>query len=86
MPEIIRWQKDPVAYMRRTALADAEVGGKTIKKGEKVVMWYVSGNRDESAIERANEFIIDRALPPPPRRLRLRHPPVLWASGWPRCS
>ncbi len=62
VPEIIRWQS-PVAYMRRTALEDLEFGGKTIRKGEKVAMWYVSGNRDESAIERANEFIIDRARP-----------------------
>jgi cytochrome P450 len=62
VPEIVRWQS-PVAYMRRTALADIEVGGKTIPKGDKIAMWYVSGNRDESAIERANEFIIDRARP-----------------------
>src|SRR6185437_5005761 len=51
VPEIIRWQS-PVAHMRRTALADAEIGGKRIKKGEKVIMWYVSGNRDEDAIDR----------------------------------
>ncbi len=57
--EIIRWQT-PLAYMRRTATQDTELGGKSIKKGEKVLMWYVSGNRDESVIERANEFLIDR--------------------------
>ncbi len=62
VPEIIRWQS-PVAYMRRTALSDVKIGGKTIRKGEKIAMWYVSGNRDESVIERANEFIIDRARP-----------------------
>jgi len=62
VPEFIRWQS-PVAYMRRTALEDLEIGGKTIRKGEKVAMWYVSGNRDETAIERADEFIIDRARP-----------------------
>jgi cytochrome P450 len=62
VPEIIRWQS-PVAYMRRTALEDVEIGGKTIRKGEKIAMWYVSANRDETAIERANEFIIDRARP-----------------------
>jgi len=62
VPEIIRWQS-PVAYMRRTALADAELSGKTIKKGDRVVMWYVSGNRDETAIEDANVFQIDRARP-----------------------
>jgi cytochrome P450 len=49
--------------MRRTALADTELGGKTIRKGDKVVMWYLSGNRDETAIDRPEEFIIDRARP-----------------------
>ena len=62
VPEVIRWQT-PLAHMRRTALVDTEIGGKTIKKGERVVMWYVSGNRDEAAIERPDEFIIDRARP-----------------------
>jgi cytochrome P450 len=57
--EIIRWQT-PLSHMRRTAIADTELGGKQIKKGDKVVMWYVSGNRDEEAIPRANEFLIDR--------------------------
>jgi len=57
--EIIRWQT-PLAHMRRTAIADTELGGKQIKKGDKVVMWYVSGNRDEEAIPRAGEFLIDR--------------------------
>ena len=62
IPEIIRWQT-PLAHMRRTALQDYELGGKQIKKGDKVVMWYVSGNRDETAIENPNSFIIDRARP-----------------------
>jgi cytochrome P450 len=62
VPEIIRWQT-PVIHMRRTALADTELGGKHIRAGEKVVMWYVSGNRDESEIEQADAFIIDRARP-----------------------
>lgn len=57
--EIIRWQT-PLAYMRRTATQDVELRGKTIKKGDKVVMWYVSGNRDEEAIDRPDDFIIDR--------------------------
>lgn len=57
--EIIRWQT-PLAYMRRTATQDTELGGKSIKRGDRIVMWYVSGNRDESVIERANEFLIDR--------------------------
>ncbi len=60
--EILRWQT-PVIHMRRTALADTEVGGKTIRRGQKVAMWYISGNRDEEAIERADEFVIDRARP-----------------------
>ena len=62
VPEIIRWQT-PLAHMRRTATNDAVVGGKTISKGDKVVMWYVSGNRDERAIENPNAFIIDRERP-----------------------
>ena len=62
VPEIIRYQT-PLAHMRRTAVADYELGGKTIGKGDKVVMWYVSGNRDESAIDNPDAFIIDRARP-----------------------
>lgn len=57
--EIIRWQT-PLAYMRRIAKQDVELNGKTIKKGDKVVMWYVSGNRDERAIENPDQFQIDR--------------------------
>ena len=62
VPEIIRWQT-PLPHMRRTALADAQLGGKQIKMGDKVVMWYLSGNRDNSVIEQADQFIIDRARP-----------------------
>ncbi len=62
VPEIIRWQT-PLAHMRRTALADVELGGKQIRKGDKVVMWYLSGNRDPEAIEEPDRFIIDRARP-----------------------
>jgi cytochrome P450 len=62
VPEIIRWQS-PVAHMRRTALSDIEFGGKPIRKGDKVVMWYVSGNRDETAIADPYAFIIDRERP-----------------------
>ena len=62
VPEIIRWQT-PLAYMRRTALEDVEIRGKKIKKGDKVVMWYVSGNRDEEVIDNPNSFIIDRERP-----------------------
>ncbi len=60
VPEIIRWQS-PVAHMCRTALEDTQVGGETIRKGDKVAMWYLSGNRDEDAIAEANRFVIDRA-------------------------
>ena len=60
--EMIRWQT-PLAHMRRTATRDAELSGRSIRAGDKVLMWYVSGNRDEYAIERANEFLIDRADP-----------------------
>ena len=60
--EIIRWQT-PLAYMRRTAMADAELSGKQIRKGDKLAMWYLSGNRDESAIPEPDRFIIDRARP-----------------------
>jgi cytochrome P450 len=62
VPEIIRWQT-PLAHMRRRALQDTELGGQKIKAGDKVVMWYVSGNRDEEAIELPNDLIIDRQRP-----------------------
>tara|TARA_R110002072_G_scaffold64_12_gene464 strand:+ start:7340 stop:8671 length:1332 start_codon:yes stop_codon:yes gene_type:complete len=57
--EIIRYQT-PLAHMRRTALKDTVLNGQQIKEGDKVVMWYVSGNRDETAIANADQFIIDR--------------------------
>jgi cytochrome P450 len=57
--EIIRWQT-PLAYMRRTAREDTELRGQKIRKGDKVLMWYVSGNRDEEVIPDADAFIIDR--------------------------
>jgi len=62
IPEIIRWQT-PLTHMRRIASNDVEFHGKTIKKGDKVVMWYLSGNRDESAITEPERFCIDRANP-----------------------
>ena len=62
VPEIIRWQT-PLSYMRRTALSDYELGGKTIRAGDKLAMWYISGNRDPEAIENPDRFIIDRARP-----------------------
>ncbi len=57
--EMVRWQT-PVIHMRRTALEDTELGGKLIQEGDKVVMWYLSGNRDESVFPNAERLIIDR--------------------------
>ena len=60
--ETIRWQT-PLAHMARTATRDFELGGKTIKAGDRVVMWYVSGNRDEAQIEDPNRYNIERERP-----------------------
>ncbi|MBV9861102.1 MAG: cytochrome P450 [Alphaproteobacteria bacterium] len=60
--EVIRYVT-PVIHMRRTAKEDAELGGKHIKKGDKVVIWYVSGNRDPDAIEEPDQLVIDRPRP-----------------------
>ena len=57
--EIIRWQT-PVLHMRRTLKRDYEYAGKQMKAGEKVVMWYVSGNRDEAVFENPDSLVIDR--------------------------
>ena len=57
--EAIRWQT-PLSYMRRTANVDCDVGGKQIKAGEQLLMWYVSGNRDEEVFENADAFDIER--------------------------
>jgi len=57
--EIIRWQT-PLAHMRRTALEDYDLFGKTIKKGDKLALWYISGNRDQSVFEDADKIIVDR--------------------------
>jgi cytochrome P450 len=62
VPEVIRWQT-PLAHMRRTALEGTELNGKLIRKGDRVVMWYVSGNRDGAIFEDADRLIIDRANP-----------------------
>lgn len=59
VPEIIRWQT-PLAHMRRTAQEDAEIAGHQVKKGDKIVMWYISGNRDESVFPDAERLDIDR--------------------------
>ena len=60
--ETIRWQT-PVIHMRRTAREDTELGGQRIRAGDKVVMWYVSGNRDEEVIDDPDGFVIDRPRP-----------------------
>lgn len=57
--ETIRWQT-PLAYMRRTATQDVDMHGVTIPEGDKVLLWYASANQDESAIEHADRYIIDR--------------------------
>ena len=57
--EIIRWQT-PIMHHRRTATRDVEFADQPIKKGDQVIMWWISANRDESAIENADKFIIDR--------------------------
>ena len=57
--ELIRWQT-PLAHMRRTTTADTELGGKHIPAGSKVVMWYMSANRDEAVFPDAERFIPDR--------------------------
>lgn len=59
MPEVIRWQT-PVAHMRRTVTRDLEFSGHAMRRGDKVVLWYLSGNRDEAVFERADAFVIDR--------------------------
>ena len=62
VPETIRFQS-PIIHMRRTATQDAELAGKQIHAGDKVIMWYLSGNRDGEMIDRPDDFIVDRAKP-----------------------
>jgi len=57
--EMVRWQTS-VIHMRRTAVRDAELAGKRIREGDKVIMWYLSGNRDETVFENPDNLIIDR--------------------------
>jgi len=57
--EILRMQV-PLAHMRRTCTEDTEVFGQTIKKGDKVVLWYISANRDEEVFENPDKLDITR--------------------------
>lgn len=57
--ELVRWQT-PVAHMRRTAMRDVVVGGKRIARGDKVVLWYLSANRDEAIFDQPDTFLVDR--------------------------
>lgn len=57
--EIIRWQS-PVTHMRRTATCDTELAGQSIREGEKIVLWYISANRDEAVFENADRFDVAR--------------------------
>ncbi len=59
VPEVIRWQT-PLAYMRRTANDDCELGGKQIRKHDQILMWYASGNRDEAVFDNAGALDIER--------------------------
>ena len=62
VPEVIRWQT-PLAHMRRIATEDVELQGQSIKAGDKVVMWYISGNRDESVINDPETLTVGRSQP-----------------------
>lgn len=57
--EIIRWQT-PLTHMARTVVNDYEIGGEVLKKGDRVILWYLSGNRDPREIDQPDKFIIDR--------------------------
>jgi cytochrome P450 len=57
--EFLRWAS-PVYHFRRTATRDVEMHGKTIREGDKVLMWYASGNRDESVFDHPDEFDVTR--------------------------
>ena len=62
VPEVIRWQT-PLAHMRRIATKDIDLKGQSIKAGDKVVMWYISGNRDESVIDDPETLVVGRGQP-----------------------
>ena len=58
-PEMVRYAS-PVMHMRRTAMEDTTVGGQRVAKGDKVVLWYISANRDESVFPEADRFLVTR--------------------------
>lgn len=60
VPEVIRWQT-PLSYMRRTATRDCELGGKSIQENDQLLLWYISGNRDEDVFEDGERLDIERA-------------------------
>ena len=62
VPEIIRWQT-PISHMARTAVQDFRLGEAEIKAGDRIAMWYISGNRDDEEIATPESFIIDRTNP-----------------------
>ncbi len=62
VPEVIRWQT-PLAHMRRIATKDIDLKGQSIQAGDKVVMWYISGNRDESVICDPETLVVGRGQP-----------------------
>ena len=57
--EVVRWAS-PVLHFRRTASEDYELGGQKIKKGDKIIMWHISANRDEKAFKDPYKFDIER--------------------------
>jgi cytochrome P450 len=59
MHEILRWQT-PLAHMRRTATEDTELFGHQIKKRDKIALWYLSANRDESIFPDGDNIIVER--------------------------
>ena len=58
-PEMVRFAS-PVMHMRRTAMEDTTVGGQAVAKGDKVVLWYISANRDESVFPDADRLLVTR--------------------------
>jgi linalool 8-monooxygenase len=61
--EMVRYAS-PVMHMRRTATADTEIGDQKIARGDKVVLWYIAGNRDEAVFEDPDRFDVARSIVP----------------------